>query len=115
MEETSPGWSIRGFRKEDLPSCRTLYSEGLVGGSIASNDTAADLDDIEAVYMNQAGNHFWIAQNDRGEIVGMIGVQSHESGAAAIRRLRVARSHLGRGIGTPCWNRPSATAWSASI
>jgi ribosomal protein S18 acetylase RimI-like enzyme len=50
--------------------------------------------------MQHAGSHFWVAENDAGEVVGMIGVQHHEPGVASIRRLRVAQSHRRRGIGS---------------
>src|SRR5690554_475555 len=91
---------IRSFRKEDLPACRVLYQEGLLGGKIAENDTALDIDDIESVYMNSPGNHFWVAESDTGEVLGMIGVQHHDKDEAQIRRLRVAQSHRRQGIGS---------------
>jgi putative acetyltransferase len=89
-----------------LPACRKLYVEGLLGGKLAENDTGLDIDDIEAAYMSTPGNHFWVAQTEgtgngeSGELVGMIGVQHHEEGAAEIRRLRVAQQARRRGVGT---------------
>jgi len=102
--DKSPSWIIRGFKPEDLPACRILYREGLIGGHIAENDTGLDIDDIESAYMQTPGNHFWVAQvvnPDRspGSVVGMIGVQ-HFDGTAQIRRLRVTAAHRRRGIGT---------------
>src|SRR5262245_2996064 len=90
--------TVRSFRSEDLPACRTLYSEGLIGGKIAENDTGLDIDDIEMAYMKTPGNHFWIAENDQKEVVGMIGVQHHEEDTGEIRRLRVRRDQQRRGI-----------------
>jgi len=87
--------TIRSFRRSDGPACRRLYSEGLLGGKLAENDTAADIDDIEAAYLRSPGNHFWVAVDQQGQVVGMIGVQHHEQGKAEIRRLRV-REDLGR-------------------
>ena len=91
---------IRSFRDADLPACRRLYREGLLAGKLAENDTGFDIDDISLAYMKKPGSHFWVAQSPEDEIVGMIGVQSHEDGVAEIRRLRVAHSHRRRGIGT---------------
>ncbi|HEY8665009.1 MAG TPA: GNAT family N-acetyltransferase [Tepidisphaeraceae bacterium] len=91
---------IRSFREEDLPACRVLYTEGLVAGKIAENDTGLDIDDIQWAYMNSPGNHFWVAEDHNGEIVGMIGVQHHDEGAGEIRRLRVSQHHRRRGIGS---------------
>ena len=58
-----PEFSIRGFRPGDLPACRKLYVEGLLGGKLSENDTGLDIDDIDAVYMHTPGNHFWVAEN----------------------------------------------------
>jgi ribosomal protein S18 acetylase RimI-like enzyme len=92
--------NIRDFQASDTESCKKLYSEGLLGGKIAENDTGLDIDDIAAAYMANPKNHFWIAQNDAGQIVGMIGVQHHEEGVGEIRRLRVRSDMRRRGIGT---------------
>jgi len=102
--EISASWLIRSFKPEDLPGCRTLYREGLIGGSIAENDTGLDIDDIESAYMRTPGNHFWVAQLATfdpagGPLVGMVGLQ-HFDGTAQIRRLRVTAAQRRRGIGT---------------
>jgi L-amino acid N-acyltransferase YncA len=95
----SPPWKIRDFRQADLPACRKLYTDGLLGGKLAENDTAIDVDDIESVYMKTAGNHFWVAESDTGQVIGMIGVQHHDQGVGEVRRLRVAQEFRRRGIG----------------
>ena len=99
--------SIRSFRSTDMPACRRLYSEGLLGGKLAENDTGLDIDDIEFAYMRPPGNHFWVAETvphqpteEAPQVVGMIGVQHHEESAAEIRRLRVAQHLRRRGIGS---------------
>jgi ribosomal protein S18 acetylase RimI-like enzyme len=99
MEVPARTWSIRQFRPPDLPACRKLYVEGLLGGKLAENDTGLDIDDIESAYMHTAGNDFWVAESDGGEVVGMIGVQHHDQGVGQVRRLRVAVTHRRRGIG----------------
>ena len=97
---------LRSFRKEDLPACRLLYREGLLGGQLAENDTGLDIDDIEAAYMRDPGNHFWVVETQppgdgaAREIVGMIGVQHYEPGVGEIRRLRVRNDMRRRGIGS---------------
>ncbi len=93
-------WKIRSFEAADLETCRKLYVEGLLGGVLAENDTGLDIDDIGTEYMERSGSHFWVAQNDAGEVVGMIGVQHHEPGVAEMRRLRVRQDHRRRGIGS---------------
>src|SRR6476660_2991543 len=91
---------IRSFRSSDLPACRKLYVEGLLGGKLAENDTGLDIDDIESAYMRTPGNHFWVAEAENGVIVGMIGVQHHDEGVGEIRRLRVGDDVRRRGIGS---------------
>src|SRR5688572_26201456 len=73
--------TIRSYRPADLPACRKLYVEGLVGGKLAENDTGMDIDDIESAYMRREGNHFWVAETPEGEVIGMIGVQHHDEGS----------------------------------
>lgn len=96
--------NIRTYRADDLPACRVLYREGLLGGKIAENDTGLDIDDIEVAYLADPGNHFWVAERaEEGrptEVLGMIGVQKHDEASAEIRRLRVRHDSLRRGIGT---------------
>jgi ribosomal protein S18 acetylase RimI-like enzyme len=92
---------IRSFRAEDLPACRQLYVEGLLGGKLAENDSGLDIDDIDQAYMRTEGNHFWVAEADgSNEVVGMIGVQHFSEGDAEIRRLRVRSDMRRRGIGS---------------
>ena len=95
-------YRIRSFRREDLPACTQLYRDGLLGGKIAENDTGLDIDDIEQAYMSKPGSHFWVVelQDDKHEIVGMIGVQQHEESVGEIRRLRVRVNQRRRGIGS---------------
>ena len=99
MEPSDRQWKIRDFHPADLPACQKLYVEGLLGGKLSENDTALDLDDIESVYMDSPGNHFWVAENLAGQVIGMIGVQHYDQGVGEIRRLRVAQDHRRRGIG----------------
>jgi ribosomal protein S18 acetylase RimI-like enzyme len=93
--------TIRPFQARDAAACRALYKEGLLGaGKIAENDTGFDIDDIESSYMKQAGNCFFVAVNEAGTVVGMIGVAHFEDATGEIRRLRVARDFQRRGIGS---------------
>lgn len=91
---------IRSFRPSDAEVCKRLYYEGRIAGKNAENDTGLDIDDIQCAYMNVPGGHFWVAENDAGEVVGMIGVQQHSTGEGEIRRLRVRPDQRGKGIGS---------------
>lgn len=101
MDDTpNENFAIRSFRPSDQPACQTLYREGLIGGSIAPNDTGLDIDDIQSAYMNAPGNHFWVAETSDGRLVGMVGVQHYDEGVGEIRRLRVGQNYRRRGIGS---------------
>src|SRR5437667_3124063 len=93
---------IRSYCKGDDSACARLYREGLIGGTIAVNDTALDIDDIAAAYMNNPGSHFWVADfsGPPAALVGMIGVQHHDDDVGEIRRLRVREDFRRRGIGS---------------
>lgn len=96
-----PLFTIRTYAASDADACAELYSEGLLGGKIAENDTGLDMDDVQAAYLDVPGSHFWVAEmNDSKLIAGMIGVQHHEDNVGEIRRLRVRHDLRRRGIGS---------------
>ncbi len=90
---------VRSYEPRDGDVVKHLYVEGLIGGHIAPNDTGLDIEDVQGAYLSSPGNHFWVAENEQGEVVGMIGVQIHRESEAEIRRLRVRQDHRRRGIG----------------
>jgi ribosomal protein S18 acetylase RimI-like enzyme len=91
---------VRSFKASDQSACAELYRQGLLGGKLAENDSGLDIDDIQSVYMQTEGNHFWVAQTLEGNVVGMIGVQHHDEDVGEIRRLRVHPDYRRRGIGS---------------
>ncbi|MCC6580490.1 MAG: GNAT family N-acetyltransferase [Phycisphaeraceae bacterium] len=80
--------SVRTYRPADQPAVSRLYTEGLLTGQIAPNDTGADIENIQDAYFSEKGNHFWVA-DDGQQVVGMIGVAADLQHSAEIRRLRV--------------------------
>jgi ribosomal protein S18 acetylase RimI-like enzyme len=96
-------FQIRTYRPSDLPACKRLFADGLIGGRLAENDCGPDIAEIEKAYLN-AGGHFWVAEltdpAHTGEVVGMVGVQQREKGSVEIRRLRVDERFRRRGIGS---------------
>ena len=94
-------FTIRTYKPSDAKACQQLYRDGLLGGTIADNDTGFDMDDIQAAYLASPGSHFWVADaNDTHQIWGMIGVQQHEDNVGEIRRLRVRVDQRRKGIGS---------------
>ncbi len=92
-------FSIRSFKPTDHRAVKTLYTDGLLGGRLADNDTGFDIDDIQLAYLSTPGSHFWVAEAD-GDIVGTIGIQQLDAGVGEIRRLRVRPDCRRRGIGS---------------
>jgi N-acetylglutamate synthase-like GNAT family acetyltransferase len=82
--------TIRSYREEDRPAVARLYTDGLIAGQLASNDTGADIENIHEAYFNEASNHFWVAQSE-GQVIAMIGLARDEGPTAEIRRLRVEK------------------------
>ena len=86
--DTIDGLTVRPFQADDRSAVARLYTEGLLTGQLAANDTGADIDNIDQAYFDDPRHHFWIAEV-QGQVVGMIGVGSDERDTAEIRRLRV--------------------------
>ena len=79
---------VRSFEPRDQETVSRLYTEGMLVGQMAPNDTGADIDDIQQAYFEDESSHFWVAELD-GRVLGMIGVASYREDRAEIRRLRV--------------------------
>ncbi len=80
--------NVRTYDPRDQATVARLYTEGLLAGQIAANDTGADIDNIAEAYLQSEASHFWVAEV-HGEVVGMIGVAAEEGHTAEVRRLRV--------------------------
>lgn len=82
------GLVVRTFEPRDQQAVSRLYTEGLLAGQIAPNDTGADIENIQEGYFADDTHHFWVAEAGEG-VVGMIGVACDENHTAEIRRLRI--------------------------
>lgn len=82
---------VRSFQPEDQGAVSRLYTEGLLAGQIAPNDTGADIENIREAYLAEPSSHFWVAQV-QGQILAMIGVSREQEHTAEIRRLRVDKA-----------------------
>ena len=86
------GLTIRTYHNGDRDAVQRLFTNGLLKGQVAPNDTGADIDHIDAAYFDDDRHHFWVAQL-HDKVVGMIGVASDEEHTAEIRRLRIDPEH----------------------
>lgn len=87
-EDTDARLIVRSFGPADQQAVSRLYTQGMLVGQIAPNDTGADIENIQQAYFGEESSHFWIAELD-GQVLGMIGVSRDRKDHAEIRRLRV--------------------------
>jgi len=90
IESTIESLTVRSYAATDQRAVEQLYTQGLLAGQLAPNDTGADIENMIEAYFTDEANHFWIAELD-GQAVGMIGVARDEGRTGEIRRLRVDR------------------------
>ena len=91
---------LRMAVESDCAALRDLFEAGLLERQVPSNDTGADIDNLmEAYFSDEGQSGFWIAE-DRGDLIGMIGVQRASDHTAEIRRLRVREDYRRRGVGS---------------
>ena len=95
QDKSIPQTAVRSYEEADHDEVARLYSEGLLAGQIAPNDSGADLDYIREAYFDNERHHFWVAVRD-GRCVGMIGVASDEEHTA--ERSAHGPAGLGRGM-----------------
>lgn len=81
---------VRTYRRADQHAVARLYTQGLLAGQIAPNDTGADIENIDEAYFKDPASHFWVAEVD-GHVRGMVAVARDEKESAEIRRLRVEK------------------------
>jgi len=85
-----------------------LFSQGLVDFAMGFEEPVQkyiqdslddDLADISASYLNEPGNHFWVAEIC-GHVKGMVGIQHRTQEEAELRRMSVATDSRRQGIGS---------------
>jgi len=86
---------VRTYQDSDQKAVERLYTDGLLQGQIAANDTGADIENIHEAYLSDPSSHFWVVEGDgqEGVIMGMIGVAREGEHTAEIRRLRVDKAY----------------------
>ncbi len=94
--------TIRVYEPADHDAVVKLYHDGHLAGCADPNDTGADIENLIDAYLSdeEGGACFWVAEVEGQGIIGTIGVQRASPHAAEMRRLRVAKEHRHRGVGT---------------
>jgi putative acetyltransferase len=85
------GLVVRPYQFEDQSAVERLYTDGLLAGQLAENDTGADIENIKDAYLDEPHSGFWVAEY-QGRVVGMVGVAYDREHTAEIRRLRVDKA-----------------------
>ncbi|MBI3877686.1 MAG: GNAT family N-acetyltransferase [Verrucomicrobia bacterium] len=100
MNDSFHEFTIRAATNTDCASVQLLVFSVLreYGLTPEPHATDADLADIEANYF-QTGGAFWVVQNAAGEIVGSVGLHPEGKGDCEMRKMYLASSVRGRGLG----------------
>jgi ribosomal protein S18 acetylase RimI-like enzyme len=91
---------IRPAEPSDHAVICDLFYSGVVEGQVHSNDTGADIENLQEGYFADEGESgFWVASYG-DDVIGMIGVQKTLDNVAEIRRLRVKQGFRRKSVGT---------------
>lgn len=95
-----PDWKARPACNGDAEAIRTVVFDALLEYGLAPDPagTDADLDDIERHYWRNGG-WFVVIENADGDVVGSVALHRHNGDTAELRKMYLARTARGRGIG----------------
>jgi N-acetylglutamate synthase-like GNAT family acetyltransferase len=79
---------LRSYQPCDRRRALWLYKEGLLTPTANPAGSAAELGQIEEVYLKRPQDHFWVAEM-HGDVIAMVGVKEEERQIGHVRRLRV--------------------------
>ncbi|MEI7855756.1 MAG: GNAT family N-acetyltransferase [Planctomycetota bacterium] len=93
-------YTFRTASNQDISSIKELVFKVLLefGLQPDSSSTDADLDDIEANYLNHGGM-FYVIENADGQIVGTGGIALSSSKVCELRKMYLTQSVRGMGLG----------------
>ncbi len=100
MSETFGEFTVRAATNADCAAVQALVFGVLreYGLTPEPHATDSDLADIEANYF-KTGGAFWVVQNGAGEIIGSVGLHPEASGDCEMRKMYLAQTVRGRGLG----------------
>jgi ribosomal protein S18 acetylase RimI-like enzyme len=95
----------------DLPEVQSLVSASLqeFGRALDFDSSDADLLDLEATYV-QPGGSFLLAEDQAGHLLGMVALKPLNSSEVMLRKMYVASSARGQGLGRKLLEQALATA-----
>ena len=91
---------IRSANNQDAASIKSLIFEilGEYGLKPDPNGIDADLNDIEAHYIN-SGGVFEVVEQADGQIIGTVGLYPKDNGICELRKMYVSSAARGKGLG----------------
>ncbi len=102
---------LRVGRKGDEAGIRALVFGVLADYELRPNPehTDRDLQNIEETYIN-AGGAFYVLENEKGEIVGTLGLCRIDEQTCELRKMYLAQAYRGRGLGKKLMEKALAEA-----
>ena len=94
------GWTLREWRESDTPDVLRLVSSILeeYGFHADPLTSEADLNDIRSSYFEKRGA-FYVLTDQKGGLAGTAGFFGLSAEVCKVRKMYVARSHRGLGLG----------------
>ena len=80
---------IRNYRPTDATAVRALFATDRVAGGAAPPAVPDDLQQSDEACVDAQGCRFWVAE-ERGELVGLVGLLRESAQVGRLRRLRIA-------------------------
>src|SRR5215470_193546 len=98
-------FTLRPATNDDRTAIESLVFGVLAEYGLAPdlNGTDADLQDIETEYRRKGGM-FDVLVNENGLIVGSVGLHATSGSTCEIRKMYLASSARGKGLGDDCWS-----------
>ena len=108
--------TIRPATHADLPAIRELIFAVLAEFGLQPDPgaTDADLNDLEAAYQHDGGC-FDVVENDRGDVIGTVGLYPIDATHAELRKMYLAPTARGQGLGQTLLDRIIARARTAGF
>lgn len=101
MAQSYKEFSLRPARTADSPAVKELVFAVLkeYGLEPAQGSTDADLNDLEAAYINRGG-YFGVVEEADGALIGTYGLYPLKDGVAEIRKMYLRPAARGKGLGS---------------
>jgi len=91
-------YTFRTASNQDISAIKELVFKVLLEFGLQPDPSSTDLDDIDANYLNHGGM-FYVIENADGQIIGTGGIALSSSKVCELRKMYLAQSARGVGLG----------------